>query len=143
MRVSIDIARPAHVDEVLERLRDVDKSTFISYPTAREILLDEIKGVAWVGLIDGRSACLWGIRPATILNDRTYLWLLTTTLVEENPFLFVRHSQIKAKELLKTYSVIYGWVIESNGLSVKWLRWLGCTFSQSEPGILEFELRRA
>lgn len=143
MRVSIEQATDLYVDEILERLRDIDKSTFISCPMARAILLDEIKGFAWAGLIDGRVACLWGIRPATILNDRTYLWLLTSKLVEENPFLFVRYSQIKARELLKTYSTIYGWVIKDNELSVKWLRWLGCTFSQSEPGILEFELRRA
>ena len=141
MKVEIVKAEICHVVALLDNVREEFPSTIDS----RGIMIEEIKlsTKAFSGFINDEIACIWGIHARTILNDSVYLWLLTTKLIEEHPFVFVRHSQIVARELLETYSKINGWVLKNNELSIKWLQWLGCTFIDEEPGILGFELRRA
>src|SRR6266550_7373136 len=144
--IQIVSATPAHVREILLDLRAREEDTFGQCPNAEEIILDEIhkSTAAFSGFIDDKIACLWGIQGGTILSDMAELWLITTRLVEKQPFIFVRHSQIMTKNLLKDYSCIYGYVLESNEQSVKWLRWLGCQMVKSEdPSVLKFSLRRA
>ena len=46
----------------------------------------------YVGLIDGRLVCIWGLIPPTLLSDQAYLWLHTTDAVQGHEFLFVRRS---------------------------------------------------
>jgi hypothetical protein len=141
MNVEIIPAQLEHIPFIITGLREELPPTINSY----KIIKEEMEGStrAYSGFIDDEIACMWGIHARTILNDSVYLWLLTTKLVEDHPFVFVRHSQMVARELLKSYSRIEGWVWEKNTLSIKWLRWLGCELAYLEPGVLGFELRRA
>jgi hypothetical protein len=143
--VEIVQAEPFHVKQALAHLRDFDKG-YVEKCTAPEaILLDEIRyaTMARAGLIDGQVACVWGVRANVILNDSAYLWMLTTQLVDEHPFVFVRHSQLMAEEILKRFSFIHGWVLADNQRSVKWLQWLGGTLVPGEDGVLNFTIGRA
>lgn len=88
------------------------------------------------GLVDGKLACVWGLIPPTLLSDSAYLWLLTTPLVAEHKFLFVRHSQIHIQELLKTYPKIIGDV--GNQQAKRWLEWLGAKFHKQIGGRVSF-----
>jgi hypothetical protein len=94
----------------------------------------------WAGTVNGEVACVWGLIPPTILGDKAYLWLITTDLVDQHPFCFVRHSQIAVQELLKQYPIIYGHVIPSNERGMRWLKWLGARITKM-PKIYDFELR--
>lgn len=144
-QVEIVPAEPAHVREALARLRDFDREHIRQHEAPDQSLVDEIRraNFASAGLIDGEVACVWGVRADTILNDSAYFWMLTTRLVDEHPFIFVRHSQLMAQKILKDFSRLHGWVLEDNHRSIKWLRWLGCTLVPAQQGILNFELRRA
>jgi hypothetical protein len=86
---------------------------------------------AWVGKIDDEVACLWGVDQASLISSSAMIWLITTKVLEEHPFVFVRHSQIKLAELRKRYHYIHGVVQVENERSTRWLRWLG--FKLSEP----------
>jgi hypothetical protein len=132
------------VKQALDRLRDFDKQNIDKCTAPEAALLDEIRNSTWAcaGLIDGQVACVWGVRANTILNDSCYLWMLTTRLIDEHPFIFVRHSQMMAEEILKRFSFIHGWVLADNHRSIKWLRWLGCELKPGEPGLLNFRLGR-
>lgn len=141
MSVEIVPAQLEHIALIAANLRE----EFPADVDWLQALKDHIEASteAFSGFIDSDIACIWGTRTQTILNDSVYFWLLTTKLVEERPFVFVRHSQIIARQLLKSYSKIIGWVAEDNAPSVKWLRWLGCELGPLSPGLLSFELRRA
>lgn len=101
----------------------------------------------WAGLADDKIACMWGLMKPSLMSDRpAYLWLVTTDLVDEYKFTFIRHSQLAVEEMLKDFPVIVGHCLVSQPAAVRWLRWLGATFGDEVQGadgtwFLPFELR--
>lgn len=100
---------------------------------------------AWTGLINKEIACVWGLVPPTILSDSAYLWLLTTPVVDEHRFTFVRHSQMVIEGLFEQFPIITGHVLADHTRSKRWLKWLGVKFMPAvgEGRLIPFELRRA
>ena len=96
----------------------------------------------WAGMVDGEIACLWGLAPPTFLSDNAYLWLLTTDLIQEHKFLFIRYSQRYIEEMLKVYPQIIGHVAIDNYQATKWIRWLGAKLGEPENGFRPFTIRR-
>ena len=92
------------------------------------------------GLVDGRVACVWGLIPPTLLSDSAYLWLLTTDIVVEHKFLFVRNAQIYVEDMLKRYPILYGGVGDPR--AVRWLKWLGAEIGHPIRGQVPFVIRR-
>jgi len=114
-------------------------------PKARPVLEEWIRHspLVWEGRINGEVACVFGLIPKSIFDDEAYIWMLTTSVAKEHPFVFLRHAQIMLKRLFKIYNVIYGHVLPSNTHSVKWLKWLGMKPRGMVHGMIEFEIRSA
>lgn len=102
---------------------------------------------SWTGLADDQIACMWGLISPSILSESAYLWLLTSPLIDEHKFAFVRHSQLVLRSILEDFPVITGHVLADQERSKKWLSWLGVTFKPSidhgQTRLIPFELRRA
>lgn len=96
----------------------------------------------FTGTIQGKLCCAWGLIPPTLLSDSAYLWLFATEAVEEYKFLFVRNSQRAVEDMLKDWPVIYGFCELSNLRSIRWLRWLGATFSEPTKSFIPFRITR-
>jgi hypothetical protein len=146
MIVKVETARDIHVYELLQNLRDHDQEVFDGVADPAKLLLDEVRKStrAFVGLLDGEVACLWGTRVRTLLVDSVYLWMVTSRAVEAHPFVFVRHSRMLADSILNEYGSIEGHVFVSNPMSMKWIKWLGASLEPTPvEGVLEFRLRRA
>lgn len=101
-----------------------------------------LTSILWVGAVDGRLACTWGLVPPTLMSDRAYLWLYTTPEVEDHKFLFVRHSQRAMEEMLETYPIITGVTKVGWTQTIRWLRWLGAEFGDHHGQFLPFEIRK-
>lgn len=102
---------------------------------------------SWTGLVDEKIACVWGLVAPSILSESAYLWLLTSDLIEEHKFTFVRHSQLVLPGMLEDFPLISGHVLADQARSKKWLKWLGVTFGpaidRGQTRLIPFELRRA
>jgi hypothetical protein len=137
MKIEIVKTNHLNLEEILkrntEKLLRVDGEDIIRGAVARS-------SDTWAGVVDKEVACVWGLIPPTILGDKAYLWLITTDLVDQHPFCFVRHSQMAVQELLKQYPIIYGHVIPGNERGMRWLKWLGARITKM-PKIYDFELR--
>lgn len=96
----------------------------------------------FIGLVDGKYACCWGLIPKSLMSDRAYLWLQTTPLVEERKFLFVRHSQRWVEQSLKDYGEIVGFCRPENALAIRWIEWLGGEFQRPFGIRADFVIRR-
>ena len=81
------------------------------------------------------------IRP-TLISDAAYIWLLTTDIVDEHKFLFIRHSQRYVEVLLKIWPVLYGEMVGQNPMTKRWLKWLGAEFGQPLGNKTPFAIRR-
>jgi hypothetical protein len=104
---------------------------------------------SWTGLVDDEVACVWGLLAPTMLSDSAYLWLITSPVIEEHKFTFVRHSQMIVKAMLEDFPSIKGHVLANQPNSRRWLQWLGVCFQPPITGydgishLIPFELRRA
>lgn len=96
----------------------------------------------WAGLVNNEIACLWGLAPPTFLSDNAYLWLLTTDLIEDHKFLFIRYSQRYIEQMLEIYPRIVGHVETDNAQATRWIRWLGAEIGEPEKGFRPFVIRR-
>ena len=122
----------------------LDRSPVGQVPMARETLekcMSISIGIR-CGMLDDKVACMWGLIPPTILSTRAYLWLLTTDIVAEHKFLFVRHSQRYVEEMLELYPEIYGDVLADNAAAKRWLRWLGAKINPPNGKISTFVIRK-
>lgn len=140
MRVSIErIDDPAMIVAITRPLPNKDKQMMDDcYRTSAAI---------WIGLVDNAVACVWGVALPTILSNRAYLWLWTTEVVKDHPFVFIRRAQIVVQELLEEYEFITG-VVDANNPSsrnsIRWLKLIGAKFTRSpNNGMIPFEIRKA
>jgi len=113
-------------------------------PNAMEYLQRflDFSSTTYIGYINGEIACLYGLRPATILsNSQTYLWLLTTDVIDRNKFEFIRNSEIVIENILKEYERIVGDTHVKDIRAFKWLRWLGAIYLNTHP-LVQFYITR-
>jgi len=94
----------------------------------------------WAGFVDDRVACVWGLVRPSILVNSAYLWLITTDLVKEHTFMFVRRSQIEVAKMLEVCDEIIGDCILGDYRAMRWLRWLGAEFSDPVGGRVPFRI---
>ena len=139
MTVSVDRVSRAAVAKLISSsdevtLSDVEKETF-SRCLAQTTLL-------WMGKLDGKLICAWGLIPPTLLSDQAYLWLFTTPALAGHEFLFVRRSQIEVRAMLEEFPIIVGWTNVAWTQTIRWLRWLGAEFEEPLGARLPFIIRK-
>lgn len=142
-QVTIIEAKPEHAELVIPYMRGRAIQETARLGLDADKLLQRALSradFAWMGLLDNRPVCMWGVEAQSVLGNDAYLWLVTTDEVEEHPFYFLRRSQIFIKQLSTHYSMIHGHVDSSFERSIKWLKWLGFKVS---PGlsVSTFEMR--
>lgn len=138
MKVQIIRGHSVDVGDALRR------SPVGDIPGANEIMDNYLESSidVFTGFADDQVACIFGLIAPTVLSDRAYLWMLHTNLVEQNKFLFIRHSQIWVRRVLQTYNEIYGHALLGNDPGIRWLRWLGATFDEPDGKHLPFQIRK-
>lgn len=100
---------------------------------------------AWTGLVNGRPEVMFGAGDINILTGVGAAWLLGTDAVEVHQRRFLRESLHWRDQLFERYSVLRNFVDTRNVVSIRWLRWLGATFTDPVDlrghAFLMFELR--
>ena len=136
--IAIQQSKDFDVEDVLRRSPVAETSN------AKEIM-NECLGRStqvYYGSVDGSVACVWGIIQPTLLSHSVYLWLLTTDIIVEHKFLFIRYSQIYVEELLEVYDEVIGDVMPDNEPAKRWLKWLGAEIMPPVGGRMPFVIRK-
>lgn len=120
------------------------RSSASEFPNGEELLRKCVLRSVDVryGYVNGQCACVWGLIPPTLLSNSAYLWLLTTDIVEQHKFLFVRHSQRWMEDILQVYPIIVGDWIPGDPRAKRWLEWLGASFGPLQDGRHQFMIRK-
>ncbi len=141
----------------LIELANKAKTRQLIFEAKEGILSDEEMGVLeqyltfsaklYIGSVDGKMCCAWGVVPPSLMSDKAYLWLFSTDAVEEHKFLFVRNSQKAIAEILEEWPIITGYCEVNSIRSIRWLKWLGAKFGGpikgKESWFRPFEIRKA
>jgi hypothetical protein len=130
-------------DDKIDVLDVIRRSAHAKAPDAERSLASYMLASAevWCGYADEEVACVCGLIAPTMLSDRAYLWLITTSLVDEHPFLFIRHSQLWMDVIRKRYALISGDVDIDNPRAQQWLRWLGADLGWPVDKKIPFQIR--
>lgn len=141
MIITIRKAVSDDVVNIIPRLRDRDAERIGELGDPLQVLYDGINTsfMSFVGEIDNEIAALWGARTLTIFDDRAYIWMIGTTLIDAHPIVFLRYSRRALRFLTAHYRFIYGQVECDFEASIKWLKWLGADM-QFHDGHLTFKI---
>jgi hypothetical protein len=146
MIVKIVEANASHAEKILEILREEEREYLDSHRDIALLAVEIELANSWrafTGFIDDEPVCMWGLKRNTILSNSVTVWLLPTKLIDEHPFVFIRHSQLIMRELLGEFSEINGLTLATNARSMRWLKWLGFHMVPCEnPRYNYFEKRR-
>lgn len=96
----------------------------------------------YAGFVNNELACVWGLVPPSMMSNTAYLWLYASRLVEENKFLFVRHSQRWIEYVLEQYDHLVGFCDPDNKQAIRWIQWLGGEFKPVADGRKDFVIRK-
>lgn len=92
-------------------------------------------GSAWTAMADDKPIAICGIIQNGLFAP-SFLWLVTTPLVDERPVQFLRESKWLIRQVRDTYAPLYGYVDAEYTLSQKWMEWLGF---ERDPELVDFE----
>jgi hypothetical protein len=127
MSVRIVRARIEHAPAIAQNLSEIGVTEIENLGRAEEEIADEIEASLYsqVGLYKGKVACIWGVRVVNLLESTGFIWAVTTKIVEEQPFLFARHSKITIDGLMAEFKILHGIVQPRHKRSIRWLKFLG------------------
>lgn len=89
---------------------------------------------AWVGLVDGEHACIFGVSRSSLMTlEWGEPWLMGTPLLERHERAFLRRNKAYISEFINIFPKLQNWVDMRNEKAVRWLAWLGFTIHPAEP----------
>lgn len=114
------------------RQADRDEVWASSGKTPRQALAFSLRNSsgAWTALVDGVPEVMFGVGDLNVLAGVGAPWLLGTDAVERHYVAFLRGSVVWRDQLLRRYPTMRNLVDVRNKASIRWLRWLGFTFSE-------------
>lgn len=128
-------ARPAHVRSIAKRMRQADRDEVFAAsgrsPGAALAYSLRKSSHAWTALIDGRPEVMFGVGDLNVLARVGAPWLLGTDAVERHYVTFLRRSVDFRQQLSRRYTLLTNFVDERNHMSIRWLKWLGFSFTGS------------
>lgn len=135
MRVKIKPLRDEDLLLLAQTIRDIDRLEVEAMlgPDLEQALKicaeTSFRGKA--GYADGRLVAVWGIGSRTPLSREGSPWLLATTAMDDPAVrkAFLKHSRAEFEALIEGYHSCWNYVHEANRIAVKWLKWLGFSFT--------------
>ena len=122
-------AEPAEIDELVANIREQDRRECLAAGVT-DIHSAIVDGVAnsllcWTGKVDGKVACIFGVRPVTFLGEQGIPWMLGTEIVARNARTFIRHSRLYIGSMLRAYPHLMNYVHAPNRQAIGWLTRMG------------------
>lgn len=126
----------AHLMHVAERMRAVDARECweIGGMEPLEALQHSAQGNGqrWTALFDGEPVAVFGVTEDTLMGGGIgTAWMLGTDRLQSDWRAFARASKPVIGELLRRYPALTNVMLTDNTLCMRWLRWLGASFSVS------------
>ena len=123
-------ATRAEIDDLVANLRPQDQAECVAGGVTdfRSAVADGVAHsmLCWTGLVDGRVACIFGVRASQgFLGEQGVPWMLGTELVAKNARAFIRNSRPYIAQMLRAYPHLMNYVHAPNRDAIGWLKRMG------------------
>lgn len=130
-------ATDAHIPLIAARIRPADmREVWALYRQTPLECLNEsfrISRLAWTGLVDGVPICMFGAVQADPSGRAGRPWMIGTDLLDRYEIVFLRRCREQVETMQMCFESLENVVDARNVRAIKWLRWLGFSFSEPEP----------
>lgn len=129
MKYEVRTATKQDITFIAERLRKADRQEFTATtglkPLALPFMLTPHNVKVWT--VDGRPVCMFGIDRISSLQRIYAPWLMGTKDIEKHPIAFLRSAQaLVSNQVGRLMNVVDA----RNTLHIKWLKWMGFSFTK-------------
>lgn len=94
--------------------------------------LNEADSLSYIGLCDNKPVWAYGINTKPLDGLGYCIWFLGTDAVSEHRKYFVIKSMETVRQWQKQYGQLWNAVHKNNTKAIRWLKWLGATFTPLE-----------
>jgi len=132
-------AEHGHIPHIAANMRDADKIEiwYSSASTPTQALLNGLNESekCYTVLVDGVPTLMFGVVERCLLDRTGTVWMLGTDDIHKIKFGRREFSIMwrKVLELVKGYNIVDNYVHVDNETSIKWLEFMGFTFSEPAP----------
>lgn len=126
MRVEVVRGCPAHVDVIVDNLRDVERQYYTS-DDGKAIIAHNFNTatMTFTGLVDEVPLVMLGVSSMSPLSQEGYLWLIATAELAMYPVAFLRHGKRCIDRLMaEQFTCLYGAANISFSGASKLFQWL-------------------
>lgn len=127
MKIEVRPFEPDDVMKVVASMRDEDVKAVLRFgdPVYHISKTARMAQLALVGLIEDEIACAVFIDETSVMFGGAHVGVITTSVADEHPRVFGRHTKWMFEELRKDYPEMWGEILPGYERSRKWLAWLG------------------
>lgn len=126
-----------HIELIAERIRPADREEIwaLYRQSPVECLIDSFRlsRLAWTGLVDGVPVCMFGVVQVSKDGRAGRPWMIGTELLDKYQKVFLRRCAGQVETMQMCFDSLENVVDARNERAIKWLRWLGFSFSEPEP----------
>mgnify|MGYP003625007109 CR=1 FL=1 len=151
--LKVEIRKPtqADVDNLIKNMRQADRNELMALHNEIGRIVQysfERSEHKWSVYANGEFVCMFGVGYAALVSDTGIIWMLGTDLIEQYKGAFIRHSKRYIEAMLTIYPVLSNYCDVRNKRTIRWLKFMGFTFSEPTPrGVhnlpfVKFELKR-
>ena len=131
MRQRWRLAEPKDMEDVVSRLRPVDVEECIAMQGFTPYEFFQIFGydpdnTYVIYNAEGVNVAVAGIVPQGA--NYAQIWMVATPDLEKHGIEFLKHTRRFIDEISEGYDLLFNWVMASNEVHIKWLKWCGFTF---------------
>lgn len=108
---------------------EIEAATGLSISQALQLL--PLDGSASAIVLDGRVLAVFGDQAHT--ESLGVPWLISTVHVERWPREFLRVCRPAVEQMLERHAMLANYVDARNTAAIRWLQWLGFSFSEPAP----------
>lgn len=140
MKAEIVRAEAWHAEAIAANPRPADVAELwaTSRSTPLEVMQRGMKATVncYTGLYEGAPVCMFGASPFSILGGMGSAWMVGSAALDRMCVqkALLTHSRAAAAFMAEQFpGLLYNFVDQRNEAAIRWLRWLGFTFSDPIP----------
>lgn len=135
-RIEITAGTLAHVHQIIDGLREIDKLelSLLGEPRERVLVGWGMSTYRGILLADDEPIVVYGVAPSPFNDGDGCPWMVATNAIERVPRQFLHASTVEIERMRMGFNELRNATHRDNHMSIRWLKWLGFRVSDEPVG---------